>query len=101
VVDGASQDRTADIGRDHAKNNGIVRLLEMPQNRGKGYWVRNRGMNAQGRIIRFPDADLSPPMEQALKLLAMLEAGADIAIGSRWMRQRTADYTPISGLARG
>lgn len=56
-------------------------------------------MNAQGGIIRFPDADLSPPMEQAPKLLAMLEAGADVAIGWRWMRQRTADYTPISGAA--
>jgi glycosyltransferase involved in cell wall biosynthesis len=51
VVDGDSQDRTADIVRDYAKKNGIVRLQEMPQNRGKGCGVRNGVMNAPGRII--------------------------------------------------
>ena len=39
MVDGDSQDRTADIVRDYAKKNGIVRLQEMPQNRGKGCGV--------------------------------------------------------------
>jgi glycosyltransferase involved in cell wall biosynthesis len=80
LVDGASQDRTADMVRDYAKNHGIVRLLEMPQNRGKGYCVRNGVMNARGRIILFTDADLSSPMEEAPKLLESLEAGADIAL---------------------
>ena len=40
VGDGAAQDRTADLVRDYANNHGIVRLQEMRQNRGKGYWVR-------------------------------------------------------------
>jgi hypothetical protein len=51
VLEGASQDRTADIVRDYANKHGIVRLQEMRQNRGKGYWVRNGAINAQGRII--------------------------------------------------
>ena len=51
VGDGAAQDRTADLVRDYANNHGIVRLQEMRQNRGKGYWVPNGAMNAQGRII--------------------------------------------------
>ena len=46
----------------------------------------NGVMNACGRIILFTDADLSSPIEEAPKLLAALEEGADIAIGSRWMR---------------
>src|ERR1035438_73358 len=89
--------------RDYAKNHGIVRLPEMPQNRGKGYCVRNGVMNAQGRIILFTDADLSSPMEEALKLLERLEAGADIAIGSRWMRselQTTRQSLARRGLGR-
>ena len=63
-----------------------VRLVQNPGNRGKGYSVRSGVMNARGRIILFTDADLSSPIEEAPKLLKEIEAGADVAIGSRWMR---------------
>jgi glycosyltransferase involved in cell wall biosynthesis len=86
VVDDGSRDGTADIVRGYAQNNEIVRLLQNPGNRGKGYSVRNGVMNANGRIILFTDADLSSPIEEAPKLLEVIESGADVAIGSRWMR---------------
>jgi dolichyl-phosphate beta-glucosyltransferase len=86
VVDDGSCDRTADLVRKYAESDGIIRLLQNPGNRGKGYSVRNGVLNARGRIILFTDADLSSPIEEAPKLLEALEAGADIAIGSRWMR---------------
>ena len=86
VVDDGSGDRTPDIVREYAQNNAILRLVQNPGNRGKGYSVRNGVLNARGRIILFSDADLSSPIEEAPKLLAAIEAGADIAIGSRWMR---------------
>lgn len=86
VVDGASHDRTADIVRAYAQRNANVRLLQLPENRGKGFCVRTGIMNAQGRFILFTDADLSTPIEEISKLIGALEAGADIAIGSRWMR---------------
>lgn len=86
VVDDGSCDHTADIVRGYAESNGLVRLVQNPGNRGKGYSVRNGVMNAHGRVILFTDADLSSPIEEAPKLLEALEAGADIAIGSRWMR---------------
>ena len=86
VVDDGSRDRTADIVKEYAQSNGIVRLVQNPGNRGKGFSVRNGVLNARGQIILFTDADLSSPIEEAPKLLAAIEAGADIAIGSRWMR---------------
>ena len=86
VVDDGSSDRTPEIVREYAQNSGIIRLVQNPGNRGKGYSVRNGVLNARGRIILFSDADLSSPIEEAPKLLAAIEAGADIAIGSRWMR---------------
>jgi hypothetical protein len=46
-------------------------------------------LHAQGRIVLFSDADLSSPIEEAPKLLRALEQGADIAIGSRWLRAET------------
>jgi dolichyl-phosphate beta-glucosyltransferase len=86
VVNDGSRDRTADLVREYAQRNPCLRLLENPGNRGKGYSVRNGMLNAKGEILLFSDADLSSPIEEAAKLLAALQAGADVAIGSRWLR---------------
>ncbi len=86
VVNDGSRDNTVEIVREFAEKDPIVRLVENPGNRGKGYSVRNGMLNAQGEIILFSDADLSSPIEEMPKLLEALAAGADIAIGSRWLR---------------
>ena len=86
VVDDGSRDHTADLVRNCARGNPIVRLVQNPGNRGKGYSVRSGVLHAQGAIVLFTDADLSSPIEEAPKLFAALEAGADVAIGSRWAR---------------
>jgi len=89
VVNDGSRDTTAEIIRSFAAKNPIVRLVENPGNRGKGYSVRNGMLHARGRILIFSDADLSSPIEEAPKLLRALDDGADIAIGSRWLRAET------------
>lgn len=86
VVNDGSQDGTADVVRGYAQRCPDVRLLENPGNRGKGYSVRNGVLHANGGFILFTDADLSSPIEEAPKLLDALGRGADIAIGSRWVR---------------
>src|ERR1700721_2734479 len=86
VVNDGSRDNTAEIVRTFAKNNPILRLVENPGNRGKGYSVRNGILNSRGDIVIFSDADLSSPIEEMPKLLQALAGGADIAIGSRWLR---------------
>jgi dolichyl-phosphate beta-glucosyltransferase len=89
VVNDGSRDNTADIVRGLAAKDPILRLVENPGNRGKGYSVRNGMLHSRGQIVIFSDADLSSPIEEAPKLLRALEAGADIAIGSRWLRAET------------
>ena len=89
VVNDGSRDDTAEIVRSFAAKEPALRLVENPGNRGKGYSVRNGMLNARGQIVLFSDADLSSPIEEAAKLLRALEAGADIAIGSRWLRAET------------
>jgi dolichyl-phosphate beta-glucosyltransferase len=86
VVNDGSRDNTAEIVRTFAKDNPMLRLVENPGNRGKGYSVRNGILNSHGDIVVFSDADLSSPIEEMPKLLQALAAGADIAIGSRWLR---------------
>jgi len=86
VVDDGSRDNTADLVRERARKNPEVRLIENPGNRGKGFSVRNGMFNANGEILIFSDADLSSPIEEASKLFAAIQAGADVAIGSRWVQ---------------
>ena len=86
VVNDGSTDRTAELVQAYARENPSVRLLSNPGNRGKGYSVRNGMLHATGEFILFTDADLSSPIEEAPKLFQALENGADVAIGSRWVR---------------
>jgi len=89
VVNDGSRDNTVEIVRMFAAKDATLRLVENPGNRGKGYGVRNGMLHARGQIVLFSDADLSSPIEEAPKLFSALEKGADIAIGSRWLRAET------------
>jgi glycosyltransferase involved in cell wall biosynthesis len=85
VVNDGSRDETAEIVRRYAAGNPMVRLVENPGNRGKGYSVRNGMLHATGGVLLFSDADLASPIEEAEKLFAAIAADADVAIGSRWI----------------
>lgn len=87
AVDDGSRDDTAEIIRSYARKDGRLRLVQNPGNRGKGYSVRNGMLHGRGEVLLFSDADLSSPIEEADKLFAAIADGADIAIGSRWLRR--------------
>ena len=86
VVDDGSRDDTAEIVREFSRSHPQVQLVQNPGNRGKGFSVRNGMMHARGEICLFTDADLSSPIGEAEKLFSAIRDGADIAIGSRWLR---------------
>ncbi len=86
VVNDGSSDDTARLVSGYAARHPGVRLLDNPGNRGKGYSVRNGMLHATGDILLFSDADLSSPIVEADKLFAAIAAGADVAIGSRWLK---------------
>ncbi len=83
VVDDGSTDGTANVVRDHSREVPGLRLVSNGSNRGKGYSVRHGMMEARGRIALFTDADLSAPIEEFSKLRAAIDAGNDVAVGSR------------------
>jgi|SRR5580700_2605561 dolichyl-phosphate beta-glucosyltransferase len=96
VVNDGSTDTTADVVRQFAVTNPMIVLLENPGNRGKGYSVRNGMLHSNGAVALFTDADLSSPITEADKLFAALANGADIAIGSRWLkRELQTERQPI------
>jgi glycosyltransferase involved in cell wall biosynthesis len=83
IVDDGSADGTAHIVEQWSRELPGVRLISNAQNRGKGFSVRHGMLEARGRIALFTDADLSAPIDEADRLLAAIESGADVAIGSR------------------
>lgn len=83
IIDDGSTDGTARIAEAWAEKIPSVRLLPNGENRGKGYSVRRGMLEARGRIALFTDADLSAPIPESEKLLAAIESGFDLAIGSR------------------
>ncbi len=100
VVDDGSTDETPKIVEQWMhrpdRSKGRLHLIQNPGNRGKGYSVRNGLLQAAGEIVMFTDADLSAPMEEAERLFAAIEDGADVAIGSRWLdRQRQTIQQPM------
>jgi len=96
VVDDGSKDDTAAIVKRWMNDHPRLHLVQNPGNRGKGYSVRNGLLQAAGDIVMFTDADLSAPMEEAERLIAAINDGADVAIGSRWVdRARQTIHQPL------
>ncbi len=89
VVNDGSRDETAKVVRGYMAQAPELRLIENPGNHGKGYSVRNGMLHARGQVLLFSDADFSSPVEEAAKLIAAIDAGADVAFGSRWLLAET------------
>ena len=87
VISDGSKDNTYQIGNDFSKQDHRFRCIEYPKNRGKGYAVRYGMLNAKANRILFCDADLATPQEETEKLWISMENGADIAIGSRPLKE--------------
>ncbi len=83
VVDDGSVDATASIVRDFSLLDSRIRLIRHDRNRGKGFAVRTGVLAAAGDRVLVADADGSTPFSELARLEAALDAGFDIAIGSR------------------
>ncbi|OGD25591.1 MAG: hypothetical protein A2V57_05035 [Candidatus Aminicenantes bacterium RBG_19FT_COMBO_65_30] len=83
VVDDGSMDRTAEVARETLAGRVPSKVIRRERNLGKGASVREGVLASSGAIVLFSDDDLSTPIGECDKLLAALDAGADIAIGSR------------------
>ena len=86
VVDDGSRDDTPSIVQEYGERHPQIRLVDNPENHGKGFSVRTGMLHARGDVCLFTDADLSSPMTEAQHLFDVIAEGADIAIGSRWLR---------------
>ncbi len=79
VVDDGSGDGTADA----ANATGLARGILLPENLGKGGAVRAGMLASNGRSRVFLDADLAYGPPEVIRLMTEIEAGWDVAVGTR------------------
>ena len=83
VVSDGSRDNTRAVAEEYAAAFPNLRVIEYFPNRGKGHAVRTGMLAAQGNRILFMDADYAVPIRYVADAFRVLEAGNDVAIGSR------------------
>jgi dolichyl-phosphate beta-glucosyltransferase len=83
VVDDGSRDGTAELLDGLAVGWPQLRVVTHPTNRGKGAAVRTGMLEARGQYLLFADADGATPWVEERRLRAAIEAGAEVAVGSR------------------
>ncbi len=86
LVDDGSAEPAAGVMREFAASHPGVTLLRNDSNEGKGASVRRGMLAARGRYRVFMDADVAYPPTEINKILRDLEAGADVAIACRVLR---------------
>lgn len=83
VVDDGSGDDTLSIAREVAQNAPEAQVLSHAPNRGKGFAVKQGMLQARGQVRVFLDVDLATPIEEIDRVLAAIDGGADVVLGSR------------------
>ena len=83
IVAADGSDGTREIVRQMAASNPALQATGADARRGKGLGIREAVALATGRIIGYADADNKVPIEEFDKFYPLLDAGVDMAIGSR------------------
>jgi glycosyltransferase involved in cell wall biosynthesis len=98
-LDDGSRDGTAEVVRQLSEHTKKVRLVVHAENMGIHQSLVDLYLNARGTHIYFTGSDGEWPAENLLKMLPVLEAGADLVIGVRQnrneiynMRRRVISY---------
>ena len=94
IVDDGSPDGTADLAESYADVH-PVRVVRRPGKAGLASAVLAGFAQARGDILLVMDADLSHPPEAVPRLAAAIEEGADLAVGSRYVKGGGTEDWPL------
>src|SRR6476659_7299435 len=83
VVDDGSLDGTSQVVEELGPEYPEIRLIRLAQNERAGFAGRSGVGPARGARVLSADADGASPIEELARLEQAINAGADVAIGSR------------------
>ena len=87
LINDGSTDETLQIVSEIAKSEPGLRVITYPENRGRGYALKQGFKAARGKYVITTESDLSWGAEIAQKLYdALLSTGADIVIASPYLK---------------
>ena len=95
VVDDDSKDRTIEIVQAIADQHDNVRLIVRREDHGLSQSVVEGFGAARSAILQVIDADFSHPPELIPRFYEAIRGGADVAIGSRYMRGGNIEDWPL------
>lgn len=87
IVDDGSKDGLLNISKNLAAQNNWVKIVSYPENRGKGFAIREGFKNSAGKIIIIQDADLEYDPNDIPRVIALIkEKKAEVVYGSRFLK---------------
>lgn len=104
VSDDGSTDSTLSLAESFASDHPWLKVIHHPDNHGKGAAVQRGMLEAAGEYVLMCDADLATPIEELDGFRKYMEAGADVVIASRPLREsqlvrRQPIYREMAGRA--
>jgi len=91
IVSADGTDGTRELVSDMRARVARLRVIGDPVRRGKGHGVREAMTLAKGDIVGFVDADNKTPITEFDAFERQFEAGFDVVIGSRGLRESTIE----------
>ena len=85
IADNGSTDATLKVAESLAQQDSRLGFIHLDQ-KGRGRALRRAWLESTADIVSYMDVDLSTDLAAFPALLAALDEGYDIAIGSRWAR---------------
>ncbi len=82
IVDNASTDRTPIIGRELASQVPQIEMIRL-ERKGRGYALRHAFESSCADAVMYMDIDLSTDLTHLSEIVDLLQAGHDLAVGSR------------------
>ena len=89
VVDDGSTDNTRQVAIGYQPEISNLKIISYPNNKGKGYALKQGVFASKGESVLVSDADLSTPIEELSYMLPLISGREyDIVIGSRALNPR-------------
>ncbi|MGD9384473.1 MAG: glycosyltransferase family 2 protein [Desulfobacterales bacterium] len=90
VVDDGSTDNTRQVAIAYKSEIKNLKVISYPNNKGKGYALRQGVLASKGESVLLSDADLSTPIEELSYMLPLISGCEyDVVIGSRALNPET------------
>ena len=95
IAEDNSNDKSKEFVENYEKTDSRVKLLHSDERQGRGKALKNAFSEAKGDIVCYYDVDLATDLDHLKELIDSIRNGADIATGSRLMKNsdivRTTD----------